>query len=235
MKDMLTKPEKTVKLKEWLTKTRLDKDIVARNIGTNSECISPQVLLDASKKLVKINRKEEEPDDRDNLRFSRFLGLEDYIEENIMRDSGRLQMKAAGKMQSKKNLSWLTPGFFTSQVRSTIIGNSLTQNVDGINPMEHYDNSNRVTKLGPGGIPSEDAIPVESRQVNVSSFGFMDPVHVMESSKIGVSSFMNHNVVKGRDGKLYRIMKDQDGKLKWMDHEDILNHQVLIPDVKLPQ
>lgn len=226
---MLTGPEKVSKIKQWLNHTKLDAEIVNQTIGVNADKISPQVLLAASEKLIRINKKTAEPDDRDHLKFSRFLGLEDFMEEHIARDAGRLQQKAAFKMQTKKNLSWLTPGFFSPQLRSTIIGNSLAQNVDGINPLEHWDNSHRITKMGPGGIPSTDAIPPESRNVAPSSFGFFDPVHIMETEKIGVTNFANHNVAKGKDGKLWRVMKTKDG-LKWMDHEDILNHQVKVPE-----
>lgn len=223
----MTKPEKVSKLKQWLNQTQLDPHIVKSNIGVDDNKISPQVLLASSHKLIKINKKEAEPDDRDNLKFSKFMGIEDFVEEHINRDAGRVQQKAAYKMQMKKNLSWLTPGFFSPQIRSVIVGNSLANNVDGINPLEHWDNSHKVTKMGPGGIPSTDAIPPESRNVAPSSFGFFDPVHISESEKIGVINYVNQNVAKGDDGKLYRVMKTKDG-LKWMNHEDVLNKQVHI-------
>lgn len=227
---MLTKIEKVKRLKEWLGKTKLDSEVIGRTLNVKDSSITPNVLLVASAKLIKVNKREVEPDDRDNLRFSKFLGMEDYVAEHITKDAGKLQRKAAQKMQQKRNLSWMSAGFFTPQVRSVIIGNALAQNVDGINPIEHWDNSHRVTKLGPGGIESIDAVPVESRQVNTSSFGFFDPVHIMESDKVGVTNYMTHNVVKGRDNKLYRVMKDHNGKLKWVDHEEVLDRQAVIPE-----
>jgi DNA-directed RNA polymerase beta subunit len=226
---MLSNPEKKSKLKQWLNQTKLDREIVKNNIGVSEDKINPAVLLASSAKLIKINKNEAEPDDRDNLKFSKFLGIEDFVEEHINRDAGKLQQKAAYKMQIKKNLGWLTPGFFSGQIRSVIIGNALANNVDGINPLEHWDNSHKVTKMGPGGIQSVDAIPPESRNVAPSSFGFFDPVHISETEKIGVTNYINHNVVKGKDNKLYRVMKTNDG-LKWMDHEDILHKQVHIPE-----
>ena len=227
---MLTQAEKVQKLKEWLSGTQLDATVVNQTLGVHESSVSTDVLLRASAKLIKLNKGELEPDDRDNLKFSRFLGIEDYVKENIDKDAGGLRKKAALKMQQKKNLQWFNPGFFTSQIRSVVIGNPLTQNVDGINPLEHWDNSHRVTKLGPGGIPSIEAVPDESRQINSSSFGFFDPLHIMESDKVGVTNFIAHNVVKGKDNKLYRVMRTPDGKLKWVDHEEILNSKVLIPE-----
>lgn len=225
----LTKEEKIVALKDWLTKTELDAGVVKETLGIQSSNISPQLLLSASAKVMKVNKQEIPPDDRDSLKFSTFMGLEDYLKEHIDKDAGGYQKKAKMKIQQKKNLSWLNSSFFTPQVRSIIIGNSLTNNVDGINPMEHFDNSHRVTKLGEGGIKGTESVPEESRQVNMSSFGFFDPLHISESEKVGVTNYLASNVVKGRDQKLYRIMKDNDGKLKWVHHEDILNTKVGIP------
>ena len=225
----MSKAEKVSKIRQWLNHTQLDPLIVKSNIGVDDDKISPNVLLASSAKLIKINKKEVEPDDRDNLKFSKFLGIEDFVEEHIIKDANKLQRKAAYKMQMKKNLNWLTPGFFSPQIASVIIGNSLANNVDGINPLEHWDNSHKVTKLGFGGISSTDAIPMESRNISPSSFGFFDPVHISESEKIGVNNYVSHNVAKGEDNKLYKIMKTKDG-LKWMNHEDILNKQVLIPE-----
>lgn len=227
---MLTKTEKVKLLKDWLAKTKLDSEVLGRTLNVKDSNISANVLLVASAKLIKVNKREVEPDDRDNLRFSKFLGIEDYVAEHITKDAGKLQRKASQKMQQKRNLSWLSAGFFTPQVRSVVIGNALSQNVDGINPIEHWDNSHRVTKLGPGGIESIDAVPVESRQVNTSSFGFFDPVHIMESDKVGVTNYMTSGVVKGRDNKLYRVMKDAKGVLKWVDHEEVLDRQAVIPE-----
>jgi DNA-directed RNA polymerase beta subunit len=158
------------------------------------------------------------------------MGLEDFIADHINKDAGKIQQKAAYKMQMKKNLNWLTPGFFSQQVRSVIVGNPLANNVEGINPLEHFDNSHKVTKMGQGGIVSESAIPDESRNVSPSSFGFYDPVHIAENTKIGVTNYINQNVAKGADCNLYRIMKDKHGKLKWMSHKEILDKQVLIPE-----
>ena len=225
----MSKAEKVSKIRQWLNHTQLDPLIVKSNIGVDDDKISPNVLLASSAKLIKINKKEVEPDDRDNLKFSKFLGIEDFVEEHIIKDANKLQRKAAYKMQMKKNLSWLTPGFFSPQVRSVIVGNALASNVDGINPMEHWDNSHKVTKMGPGGIPSTDSIPKESRNVSPSSFGFFDPVHISETEKVGVVNYINQNVAKGDDNKLYRVMKTKDG-LRWLDHEQILNKQVLIPE-----
>lgn len=230
MNDTLTKTEKVDRLKEWFTKTKLDEGVTKQTINVPSGSVSPSVMLNSSSKLIKLNRREVEPDDRDNLKYSKFLGVEDYVAEHVEKDHGGVQKKALQKIKQKRDLSWLHAGFFTPQIKSVVINNQLSQNIEGINPLENYDVSNKVSKMGQGGITDATAIPDESRQVNSSQFGFFDPFHMVESETIGVVNYFTRNVRKGKDGKLYRLMLDKEDKPVWVDHETILNSKVEIPE-----
>ncbi len=229
---MITKQEKIEQLKNYLDKTRLDSGVVKDTLGVATDRITPHMLLAASTKVLKVNRGEVEADDRDNLKYSDFLGMEDVIHEHISKDAGKLQSKAKMKMDQKKNLDWLHAGFFSPQIRSVIVGNSLSQNIEGINPMELMAVSHRCTKMGDGGLPSTQAIPDESRQVSGSSFGLFDVFQNVESTAIGVTNYFARNVIKGNDRKLYKLLKNnKTGKLEWVSHDKMLNSKVKIPDV----
>lgn len=228
---MITKQEKIDAVKQWLGKTYIDPEVTKQTLGEPLSSVSARTLLLASAKLIKVNKKEVEPDDRDSLKYSTFLGLEDFIGDHIEKDSGELRKKAAQKIQQKKSLVGLNPSFFTSQIKSIVIGNSLSNNVEGINPLEHIDNAHRITKMGEGGIASSDSVPAISRQVNSSSFGFFDPLHVSESDKIGVTQYIAMGTLKGRDNKLYKHVKNvKTGKHEWVDHETLLNSKILVPN-----
>lgn len=229
---METKQEKAAALKTWLQKTQLDPDVTKQTLGMPASAVSPQLLLEASKKLIKINRLEVEPDNRDDLRFMSIHGLEDFIKEHIEKDSGGLQKKALSKIKQKKDLSWLHAGFFSPQLRSVITGGTskVAQLLDGHNPIDAYDVSHKITKLGEGGIGSIDIVPDESRNVNASYFGLFDLFRTSETKAVGVDHRINHNVVKGRDKKLYRLMLDKDKNPVWINHEHLLNSRVEIPE-----
>lgn len=227
----LSKQEKIEELKKWLSNTELDAAVTNHTLGIPATSISPEVLLSASKKLIKINRLEVEPDNRDDLRHMKFMGFEDYVKEHIEKDAGGQQSRAAQRIKQKKDLSWLQPGFFSPQVRSIVIGgNKHSEIIDGHNPIDNYDKSHKITKLGEGAIGSLDAVPSESRGVSSTYFGLFDPSRISETSKIGTDHRAAHNVVKGRDGKLYRVMLDKDGKPVWISHETLLNSRVEIPE-----
>jgi len=226
----LTKEEKFKAVRDWLKKTRVDSAVVDKTVGVQTNQITPQLLLATASKLIKVNKKEVAPDDRDDLRYSNFLGQEDYIREHVMKDAGRLQAKAKMKMEQKKNLDWFHAGFLSPQIKSVVVGNSLSQNLEGINPIEYIDVASKVTKLGEGGIGSTDSIPDQSRQVNPSQFGFIDPFHLSENIAIGVTNYIARGVRKGQDGKLYRLMLDRDKKPVWVDHQTVLASKCQVPE-----
>jgi len=227
----LSKQEKITKLKEYLKNIKLDASVMNKTMGSPITSVSPQLMLDASKKLVGVYSGKVEADDRDNVMFSKFLGAEDYIKEHIEHDAGKLQFKAKSKLRQKRNLSWLHAGFFTPQIKSVFVGNSLAQNIEGVNPMEQYMLAHKVTKMGMGGIGSTEAIPESSREVNESQFGLLDPIQTVEATTIGVVNFFVHNMRKGADGKIYReVIDNSTGKHVWIDHQEFLSSTVDIPE-----
>ena len=228
--NLLSKKEKVEKIKEYMANIRLDVGVMGKTVGISVNRITPQVLLQTTSKLLKVYSREIAPDDRDNLSFSKFLGAEDYVKEHIEHDAGKIQMKAKIKLRQKRNLSWLHSGFFTPQIKSVFVGNALSQNIEGVNPMEQYMLAHKVTKMGDGGIGSTESIPDSSRGVNESQFGLMDPIQTVEATTIGVVNFFAKNCRKGDDGKLYRLVEDSHGKKVWIDHQTFLESVVEVPE-----
>lgn len=230
MTSTLTKQEKIQQIKEFFDKTKIDPTVTKLTLNKEYSHITPELMKDASSKLIKIHKNEIESDDRDNLLFSKFHGLEDHMAQHISKDAGKVQLKARMKMEQKKNLSWLDAGFFSGQLRSVLVSNSLTQNAEQINPVDLLSISHKITKMGEGGISDESAIPQESHQVGDSSFGFFDPFQQSEDIKIGVTNFATQGTRKGFDNKLYKLVKDKDNKLTWQNHEVLLMSNVEIPE-----
>jgi len=228
---LLSKQEKISKLKEYLKDMKLDASVMGKTLSNPVSFVTPQTILASTQKLLNVFARKEEEDDRDNVVFSKFLGPEDYLKEHIDYDAGKLQAKAKSKLRQKRNLSWLHAGFFTPQVKSVFVGNALSQNIEGVNPMEQFMLAHKVTKMGPGGIGSSHAIPDSSREVNESQFGLLDPIQTVEATTIGVVNFFVHNTRKGDDGKLYRqVIDNSTGKPVWIDHQEFLSSVIDIPE-----
>lgn len=231
MESSLTPQEKAAAVKKYLGGIQLDGTVMSSTLGMNTTSVSPQVVLNASKKLLEIYSGKAEEDDRDNLKFSHFLGPEDFLKEHIDLDAGKIQLKAKNKLRQKRNLSWLHSGFFSPQLRSVYVGNSLAQNIEGVNPIEQFSLAHRVTKMGPGSITSVDAIPDSARNVHESQFGLQDPIATAESMTIGVVNFFADDLRKGDDGKVYKkVIDNKTGKEVWIDHQTYLNSKIDIPN-----
>lgn len=226
----LSKQEKVAAIREYFNKVKLDASVMGKTIGVSTSKLTPLIMAQATEKLLKIHSREIPQDDRDNLAYSKFLGAEDYVKEHIDHDAGKLQLKAKSKLRQKRNLSWLHSGFFSPQIKSIFVGNSLSQNIEGVNPMEQFMLAHKVTKMGEGGIGSAESIPDSSRGVNESQFGLMDPIQTVESEAIGVVNFFVKNTRKGEDGKLYRLVETPEGKKVWIDHQEFLNSVIEIPE-----
>lgn len=230
MPDTLTKSEKIQQIKDFFSKTKIDPAVTKLTLGKEYTHINSDLMKDASGKLLKIHKGEVEDDDRDNLLYSKFHGLEDHVVQHIQKDAGRIQAKAKMKMEQMKNLNWLGAGFFTPQLRSILVSNSLTQTVEGINPVEYHSLAHKITKMGEGAISDESAIPEESHMVNSSSFGFYDPMQQSEDARVGVNNFASHGTRKGFDNKLYKLVFDHRGNKVWKDHEELLRSNVEVPE-----
>jgi len=227
----LTKQEKITKLREYLKGVKVDASVMGRTIGQPVTNITPALLLTSSQKLLSVFSRKTPEDDRDHVVFSKFLGTEDFLKEHIEHDAGKIQLKAKMKLRQKRSLSWLHAGFFSPQIRSVFVGNSLAQNIEGVNPMEQYLLAHKVTKMGAGGITSTDSIPESSREVSESQFGIIDPVQTVEANTIGVVNFFAHGSRKGNDGKVYRkVINNKTGKEEWIDHQTFLSSTVEIPN-----
>ena len=80
----LSKQEKITELKNYFKNVKLDGGVMGRTVGSAVTFITPQLIVDISKKILKVFGRQEDPDDRDNMIYSKFLGAEDYLKEHIM-------------------------------------------------------------------------------------------------------------------------------------------------------
>jgi hypothetical protein len=149
-----------------------------------------------------ISRSEEE-DDRDHPANRTFHSVDDFMADRVRLDAGKLGRTLLYRATYDKSLKHLSPGYFTPQLEKLIVSNQLSQVVPGLNPMEIYDQHNRVIQLGEGGVSSVDSIPVASRNLQAGQLGLIDPIRSSESMSIGVDQRFTIAARKGDDGHVY--------------------------------
>ena len=169
--------------------------------------ITGNTLLRASQKVLNAQRGLEDVDDRDDLTFQKFYGPEDFFSERINKDAGGSLRNALFKATNKGSLDSFRNSVFTPVLNGVLIGSGLGAPIEEVNPMEILDQNLRVIRTGEGGIGSAaHGIPIDTRSVQPSHLGYLDPVRTPESSQVGVDLRLAVGTKKGSDGQIYSSM-----------------------------
>lgn len=212
------------------SKMELDPEVTQRTLGKPHVGLTLDAVLDITRKLIRVRRHEEEPDDRDSLVYQQFMGPEDLFSERIARDKGGLRRQLLWKVSGKGDLKSLPSSALNAQLMSALMTSGLGQAVEEINPAELYDKTTAVSRLGEGGIPSIEAIPKEARSVQPSMLGYVDPLRTPESGKVGVDTYLARGAVKGSDGKLYaRFRELKTGELLYRTPQQVADLTIGFP------
>ena len=204
-----TPEEKVEELKKAMERTQFDPEVNSRTLGKPYATLSPEVLMDASAKLLNVHRGEASVDDRDHPANRTFHTPDDFLAERVRRDTGRLGNNLLYRATYDRSLKHLSPGYFSPQLEGLIVGNQLSSPLSGLNPVEVMDQQRRVIQLGEGGISSMESVPMSSRMVHPGQLGLLDPIRSSESRAIGVDQRLGIAAKKGSDNQIYLPMRNR--------------------------
>ena len=212
-----------------LSKTELDPDVTKITLGKPYRNVTPETILDATKRVLGVMQNRDKPDDRDHMAFQKLYSAEDFFGERITKDAGGLGRKALWRATLKNGVRDLDTGVLSKQLASVLISSGLGQTPEEINVLELLDHDLRVSRLGEGGIRSIDSIPDESRMVHTSQFGFIDPIRGPESSRIGVDTRLALDTWKEGNKILSSMTNVKTGKKEKLTPEEVLTAVVAFP------
>lgn len=178
--------------------------------------VTGNTLLRASQKVLNAQKGIEDVDDRDALTFQKFYGPEDFFAERVEKDAGGALRTALFKATNKGNLQAFRNSILTPVLNGVLMGSGLGAPIEEVNPMEILDQNLRVIRTGEGGIGSSShGVPLDTRSVQSSHLGFLDPVRTPESDKVGIDLRLTVGARKGSDGQIYTRMRNiKNGKIE---------------------
>jgi DNA-directed RNA polymerase beta subunit len=210
-------------------KTEFDDVVTKRTLGKPYKNLTPEAVLDITKKLLAVNRREADPDDRDSMAYQQVYGPEDLIAERFAKDKQNLR-QLLWRASAKKSLDHVPAGVFNKAISAALLGSGLGSSIEEINPAEIFDQQTRVTRLGEGGIGSIDAVPAESRSVQPSHLGFIDFLRTPESGKVGVDMRFANGAKKGVDGRIYMpVINTKTGQAEYKTPQDLADEALIFP------
>lgn len=198
----------------------IDPEVSMRTLGKPHKNLNAETLLDATKKLLAVSRKEAEPDDRDAMPYQTVHGPEDIISERLTRNRSTLQ-KLLWKASAKGELGSHFTNALDSDVRAALLGSRLGQVLTQINMAEVLDQQHRISRMGEGGISSSQAVPDESREVSPSHLAFIDPLRTSESGSVGVDLRLAAGSRLGPNNTLYTRVRDKAGEYVYKSPAEI--------------
>lgn len=233
----LTDADRSQYIRDNLSKYGVDPEVVERTMGLrNVEGVTPELMLRASQKVLNISRGDEEPDNRDNPRFSKYYSIEDFFKERVDKDAGRLSKTLLFKAKRNGNLKSVQRNALSPYIDTFINGSGLAMPGEEANPLSTLEQMSRITKFGEGGISSPEAVTMEARAVNGDYLGFVDPIAGPENEKIGVDVRTTFGARKGRDNKLYAPFRNaRTGKTEYVDIGTAADRKIAFPGQDMSQ
>ena len=203
----------------------------ADDVDPDTTPIGIRGIIASTEKLLAINRGLTEPDERDSMQFKQLMTPDKLMRERVKMDADKVRLNLMRRVARFKNLKPVNAGVFDSYATGLIIGNPLSSPLEEINPMHLVEQARRITHMGPGGLPSEDAISVDAQMVHPSQFGFVSPSEGPESSRAGIDVRMAWGTKIGSDGRLYQKFRNpKTGKNHWLSPVDLDGKTLGLPD-----
>ena len=225
--------EKLKQVSDRLGTAAFDPEVNTRTLGKPYANLSTDLLTDASAKLLHVNQGTADEDDRDHPANRTFHSVEDFLGDRVALDAGKIGRNLLYRATYDRSLKHLSPGHFTPQLEKLVVSNQLTQVVPGLNPLEIYDQHNRVIQLGEGGLSSVESIPVSSRNLQAGQIGLIDPIRSSESMSIGVDQRFTVAARKGDDGHVYYpVLNRRTGQKEYVNPVMLHNKTLAFPSTK---
>jgi DNA-directed RNA polymerase beta subunit len=157
-------------LNKVFEKMELDPEVTLTTLGERFTNAGAPTLLRASQKLLNISKGTEDVDDRDSLAYQTLHTPEDFFGERIRKDAGQVGRKLLWRSTLRGNVQHVPAGALSPQLMGVLLRSGMGQPLEETNPIEIYDQHQRVLRLGEGGIPSLDSIPDECYDARTEVF-----------------------------------------------------------------
>lgn len=196
-------------LKEFFNNAEVDPEVTKITLGKPYKVLSPEAMLQSSKELLGVHRKDRDPDDRDSLVFKAIHSVEDFLPERIKTESRQIVRKLKGRLElekAKKVQDVITPSTFAKPVESFFTKTSLSSTPDQTNPIDMLSNQYSATIMGEGGIQNVHQIGAATRSIHPTHLGFIDPVHTPESDRVGAALHLPIGTMKRGNKLLTRVL-----------------------------
>jgi DNA-directed RNA polymerase subunit beta len=188
------------------------------------------------KEIIRLNNDERaQKDDIDALSNRRVRSVGELLQGRMRVGFARMRRIIQDRMstlepQALSPMQLINPKPLVAVVREFLISSQLSQFMDQINPLAELEHKRRLSAMGPGGLTRERA-GFEVRDVHISHYGRVCPIHTPEGQNIGL---INHLATFSRVNKYgfletpYAAVKNGKvtSEIVWMDAAEELKYNI---------
>ena len=222
---------------KYFDDTKLFPDTTQVTLGHPFEKVTGGALLAASHKLLKLERREVAPDDRDSLIFKEVVHVEDFIPEKLGKPSlrNKVKNKILQTLGYKTAISEILQGgdLFNRPIKEFFTqGGNVSERSEQTNPVQMLSGNFKTTLVAKdyGGIKNPEKLGDEMRAVNPSHFGFLDPMHTPESERTGITLHLGSGVHKEGRSLHTHVYDLTTGKQRSVSVPEFHGAMVVLPD-----
>ena len=213
-----------------LQASQMDADATRRTLGRAYESVTGAALLTATQRILSMHQGEPE-DDRDSLIFKRLRGVGDYAQDKIGGQAWQIRNKMLRKVDNATAIRDIVKSeHFNAPIVQTFHKNQAARVASQINPLEMISGNMQTTVRGPGGIQSEHGVVDETKFINASHFGFLDPINTPEGPTSGVSLRLPIGIRKVGDEPRIPLYNLKTHKMELVNPATLVEASLLLPD-----
>ncbi len=218
-------------LQAYFAETKMNGEVNKITLGTDYTSVTPKAMLDASVKLLRINKGEVDQDERDSLIYKNIYAPDDLLKEYFKGHKQQLQSKLKNALRTRDTVRDVVPAnLFTGPVRAFFTTSDLSSTPPQTNPVAMLVNARKTTSMGEGGIQNMHSITMETRDVQPSHIGFLDALSSPESLKIGVTVGLGSEVQKKGNQMTVPVINAKTAEIEYKTPIDIYQSVVGFPD-----
>ncbi len=218
-------------LVDYFGRTELDPDTTKITLGESFSNVSGPALLAASVRLLNINKGDSEPDDRDSLIFKKIYSPDDLVNIYFDKQSPMLKKKLERTLGLKDKVrETISSSTFGGPVKRFFTVGDLASTPPQTNPVTMIAEWRKTSPMGTGGIESHHAITNETRAVQATHLGFIDPLATPDGGKVGITVGLASEVQKVGNEMATPLIDIKEGKIVWMNPAQFFEHKIGFPD-----
>ena len=217
-------------IKKAFDATELRADTTALTLGEPVTKVGAKALGLSSRKLLSVSRGESEVDTRDSLQFKELWGLEDQLPKRLADSSKRIRRQVGNNLDRRKKVRDIMATDIFNLPISAFFTTGLVEQSSMTNPVDIVSGQRKTTITGPGGISSAHSSDVDSKLVDPSHLGYIDPIPTPEGSTTGMTTFLSIMAERRNKTAHTKMFNTKTNKLEMVTPSQVVDAVVAFPD-----